>query len=1068
MPGLNCKLNESYAKICRENGRTCDLELFHDPENIEVRENVPRASLKPINDTVLTHQRVYWKNGEEFFYRTGRYIQPLPNGQVRVRLQGDGIDKNVGDIYLSSDQCKWQTQNFLGHFITDSRNKCRLLSAFFDAYFIRKKFVRGMDAYLSSSIYLEKYQFNVIRTVLSDPVQRYLLADEVGLGKTIEAGVIIKQFLMDYGDDAVVLLIVPKSLKRQWEMELKGKLGIWDKVSLDGNPPGILLCSDTDAEIIKKGLDKAHMLVIDEAHIFSSYAFSPDQSQRDLFQVVKERFASPDKKLLLLSATPALHNEQSYLAMLTLLDSVTYRLEDIDAFRDRVKHREVIRGLCIELNAHVDDLFLPDYLQTLKETLPDDTELIIKVDRLREVLDAGQLNAGYAERNSLLTELRELLNNRYRLHRRVLRNRRELVHGVSKGRGGLRIVCDDQHQVRTAMADVVEYLMRWRSLIQGSQVYDVTPFAKIFLIFFDSLQMDPLRLRDAIKLRLGHKVDGNFSHIERELLSTAHFVEGEEELLTRMSRELPRYLKELWEQKIAFLDEVISSLLQEDPERKFIIYSSSVVMADDVAAELSKQYDLERMIPDYDLLTGEDPDWIRFLHNHACNILVCDKSGEEGMNLQNLNAVIIHLDLPFAPNRIEQRIGRVDRFGNVDAVLSVYLLQEHDGIYRSWVKLLDELFCVFRRSVSSLQYLIEEEMKNFPLELFQHGVEIDEALQNRLGGENGIITQRFKFIDYDDIDYSLTTDDDSNTLFKRILESDEMVEIYGDPLYRVVQNYINPGFGLKIGELPSGFSIGSVLNAQQPRLSSYIDIGSTAGPGFTEMRKSACMHPYALIRNGNRVLEKLMQSSLITDDNRNFLITRTANHAENYTKLYFYAKIIISHPFWWDRAFSSDNQLLFKRLIEEIYPPDVVNRYQERFEDTHGFNTEYWFDKNGNMVTDTQLVKWLRSDQKGDQDVSPGRRNQIEVLQDVVVWQNTVSHAYEAFLNRLRNDVTGNGNQQFFAKLQTDIEKKLINVGALKDINLEAFYMKLLENSSKVMLSVINSGAIIIEDADVA
>ena len=50
----------------------------------------------------------------------------------------------------------------------------------------------GVTALISSSVELEGYQFDVIHRVLTDPVQRYLLADEVGLGKTIEAGVIIR------------------------------------------------------------------------------------------------------------------------------------------------------------------------------------------------------------------------------------------------------------------------------------------------------------------------------------------------------------------------------------------------------------------------------------------------------------------------------------------------------------------------------------------------------------------------------------------------------------------------------------------------------------------------------------------------------------------------------------------------------------------------------------------------------------------------------------------------------------------------------------------------------------
>ena len=70
----------------------------------------------------------------------------------------------------------------------------------------------GMSAVLSSRIQLADYQFKVVRRVLQDPVQRYLLVDEVGLGKTIEAGVLVRQYLLDGAATARALVIVPPPL----------------------------------------------------------------------------------------------------------------------------------------------------------------------------------------------------------------------------------------------------------------------------------------------------------------------------------------------------------------------------------------------------------------------------------------------------------------------------------------------------------------------------------------------------------------------------------------------------------------------------------------------------------------------------------------------------------------------------------------------------------------------------------------------------------------------------------------------------------------------------------------
>ena len=87
---------------------------------------------------------------------------------------------------------------------------------------------RGLTSLLSSNIEILPHQVEVARRVLEDPLQRYLLADEVGMGKTIEAGLIISHFLLD-NSSGNVLIIVPNSLLFQWKMELEQKFSIFSR-----------------------------------------------------------------------------------------------------------------------------------------------------------------------------------------------------------------------------------------------------------------------------------------------------------------------------------------------------------------------------------------------------------------------------------------------------------------------------------------------------------------------------------------------------------------------------------------------------------------------------------------------------------------------------------------------------------------------------------------------------------------------------------------------------------------------------------------------------------------------
>src|SRR5207245_1171143 len=69
--------------------------------------------------------------------------------------------------------------------------------AFVRSLIAQRAACRGMTGLLSSRIELYPHQVEVARRILQDPVQRYLLSDEVGLGKTVEAGIVLRQFLLD-------------------------------------------------------------------------------------------------------------------------------------------------------------------------------------------------------------------------------------------------------------------------------------------------------------------------------------------------------------------------------------------------------------------------------------------------------------------------------------------------------------------------------------------------------------------------------------------------------------------------------------------------------------------------------------------------------------------------------------------------------------------------------------------------------------------------------------------------------------------------------------------------------
>ena len=108
--------------------------------------------------------------------------------------------------------------------------------------------------------------------MLEDPIQRYLLADEVGLGKTIEAGTILRQYLLDEPKKRAVV-IVPQYLVQQWQTELENKF------YLSHFPERVEILPVEDIGKINLKADIG-FLILDEAHHIAAMATSSDATQR--------------------------------------------------------------------------------------------------------------------------------------------------------------------------------------------------------------------------------------------------------------------------------------------------------------------------------------------------------------------------------------------------------------------------------------------------------------------------------------------------------------------------------------------------------------------------------------------------------------------------------------------------------------------------------------------------------------------------------------------------------------------------------------------------------------------
>ncbi|MBM4023166.1 MAG: DEAD/DEAH box helicase, partial [Planctomycetes bacterium] len=202
-------------------------------------------------------QRIWWFDGIRWV--TGRisahddeagtaYLVAFPNG-VMERRTAESIrvrwNRPISDVLGMLKGRVAETR-----FFHDAR------SGFQGRFSAQRAACQGLAGVLSSAVELHTHQVAAARRVLQDPVPRYLLADEVGLGKTIEAGMIARQLMIEAPGE--VLVAVPPHLVSQWQRELSSKFRL---DSVGGRVQVVAFGEASNVPEIHRRL-----VIVDEAH----------------------------------------------------------------------------------------------------------------------------------------------------------------------------------------------------------------------------------------------------------------------------------------------------------------------------------------------------------------------------------------------------------------------------------------------------------------------------------------------------------------------------------------------------------------------------------------------------------------------------------------------------------------------------------------------------------------------------------------------------------------------------------------------------------------------------------
>ncbi|MBZ0264224.1 DEAD/DEAH box helicase family protein [bacterium] len=626
----------------------------------------------------------------------------------------------------------------------------------------------GVKSLLSSRIDLHPHQAYVAGIVLLDSNQRYILADEVGLGKTIEAGIVIHDILA-HNPNANILIICPSTLVQQWFAELYSKFSgvIFHLPELSGfeslettNSHRIILSYHSILQISEKIFSREwDLVVVDEVHHLLY--------EKPLYKIVRQ-LSLKDSGLLLLSALPAQHREEEYYNLLALLEPMRYdpdcdtgrkqfgllfdRQKEIGGRLGVLKRRltefqngehEQIDRIIAQVNSLVD---IP--------VLNQDNTLKSLIDRLD------------AQHNSFLSIVQEIIyhiSDYYRINRRILRNRRELL--IEKNRldrisRDYRVFYYRPNQYELEAYNSLDDLLTSIHLA-GLREDILFPLAKYLYqaicepnILYNCLIMgtekqeylendDHLEvLFDLISYSEWYDQMEYFWNVASEYIDETKInnaVEAVHSWMKHANDNSTRYKKFV---------KILENKHSENPGDKFIIFAGFPELANLLYVRLSNHFNPTSIARFYfgiqddsfEEQSQKEKEIRRFKNDKNAWLLVSDETGGEGRNFQFVSE-LFHYDLPIQVSKIEQRIGRLDRLGREKSAVISNLIVGRGTQEEAWFICLTDGLGIFNQSISGLEFFLKDIELNVARNLLSsddHALwEMPSYIKGRVNEERG-------------------------------------------------------------------------------------------------------------------------------------------------------------------------------------------------------------------------------------------------------------------------------------------------------------------------------------------
>ena len=534
-----------------------------------------------------------------------------------------------------------------------------------------------------------------------------ILADEVGLGKTIEAGLVISQKWAER--KRKILIITPANLRKQWSQELQDKFFL-SSIILEAksfndtiktgnlnpfNQSEIVLCSYQFAKTKEAYLRQIawDLVVIDEAHRLRNVYKAGNKIAR----VIKDALADAPK--ILLTATPLQNSLLELYGLVSIIDD--YAFGDLKSFRAQYSRvnssadpeqflelKERLKPICKRtLRRQVlEYIRYTNRIALVQEFYPTDDEQRL-YEMVSEYLQSPDLYALPASQRSLMTLIlrRLLASSTYAIS--------GTLAGLAKKLEG--IVSDHAENDAISDSNLLELVDNFETFDeladdyngedwdgdeseddQNEKTYTAQDIAKIKLEIVALKEFAAL----AESIRRNSKGENLSTALERGFCELSRLNAPKKAIIFTESKRTQEYIKNLLEARGYGGKVVLFNGTNSDSESQAIHRAWVNRYKDTDKVTSSRTADMRAALVDY--------------FREEATIMIATEAAAEGINLQ-FCSLVINYDMPWNPQRIEQRIGRCHRYGQKFDVVVVNFLNKANAADQRVYELLNDKFKLF-------------------------------------------------------------------------------------------------------------------------------------------------------------------------------------------------------------------------------------------------------------------------------------------------------------------------------------------------------------------------------------